>query len=247
MDPDANAVGRLCVSVEGAACHAVYHSLHDGFYRRLDPGRFSQPSFRKGFTHVWVSPMATLFVPSESQNDPVAFWDHAGAWLKAAPEAFPLVYRNDPENVLVYQVKPSERFQKAYRQYQEFIRGLQMHPKSDWAAQIRLLDQIIRLDPFPSALNAYGAMALLSGHSLPLARRRLQEAVETLRLYDGLGQFGACPKTTWRAGSGPPCAGAAEVHAALDSKTKIFHGHHTAGIARVMKTSKIYVGGSAFF
>lgn len=124
--------------------------------------------------YIFYAPLRAGFEPVAGIGTIAARWQASQSWAASSP-AFNLVYANAGESTRVYEVLPSDSFERAYGLYSEAMNDFRQSLLDDG---LHRLDEALKADPnLVSALNAYGATCLLTGRHLDLAERRLREAV----------------------------------------------------------------------
>jgi tetratricopeptide (TPR) repeat protein len=143
-----------------------------------DPDHFRFLLLESGITHLCTRPYSFLHVRAIPFRDPQFIWPRIESYLKEDMSSYESIYRNDSERTEIYRVRSSAEFQRAYRLYRTTMRTFADTPIG--RRSVNTLDElevVLRLYPFPSALNAFGATALLMNRHLELAQKRLEEAV----------------------------------------------------------------------
>ncbi len=163
--------------------HAASLTLYTNRYSTayvggVDPDHFRFLLLESNITYVLTSPFSFLHVRTTPTHDPQHTWTRIETYVQEDAASYEPLYHNESEQTAIYRVHPSPEFQRAYRQYRAAMMTFASAPiKSGASHTLDELEAVLRIDPIPSVLNAFGATALLTNRRLARAQRHLEEAV----------------------------------------------------------------------
>jgi tetratricopeptide (TPR) repeat protein len=130
---------------------------------------------QSSITHVFVQPWPMLHVDAAARRTPHWVWGQTPRWISFSPRGFEKIFSQEAENTELFALRPGGKFREAYTFYLQGMSAVEQG-KTDAAFEAFLTAS--RTDPtMVSALNAYGATSLMTGHHLENGKTQLSRAV----------------------------------------------------------------------